>query len=100
MNTDGGVNKWILFGDSKRRRVRVRGDFPVTDTNDDLDSGFDRALDHSFAIRIEFASLKVSMRVDVHRRTMITPIWVFAVSDKLQLVALSEFGPSGDLATT
>ena len=67
MNADCRVDERIPFGDAKRGCVRVCSDFAVADANDDLDSGIERALDHGFAVGVEFASLDVSMRVDVHR---------------------------------
>jgi hypothetical protein len=39
--------------------VRVGSDFAVTYAYDDLDSGFERALDDGFAVSVELSSLNV-----------------------------------------
>jgi hypothetical protein len=56
MDSDGRVDERILIGEPKRRRVRVGSDIAVTYAYDDLDFGFERALDDDFTVSVELVS--------------------------------------------
>jgi hypothetical protein len=59
MNANSCVYKRVFVCYFESCRVRVGRDFAVAYAYDDLDSGFERALDDGFAVSAELCSLNV-----------------------------------------
>jgi hypothetical protein len=59
MNANSCVYKRVFVGYFESRRVRAGCDFAIAYAHDDLDSGFERALDDGFAVSVELCSLNV-----------------------------------------